>query len=162
MYAYFISCSEKKLFSISPPTPYKSQENKWTASHSFEIILRQTWSQIHLYLKVFIYFFSKYLYKNVVFMNEKYLYLNIYLRYLTFSNTFSNTLLVSTFLFQDHLQCLPNWLRSLQLHPSANYWWSHLTAGVPIAWTSWKFLIGHTYTKAVHPSWTSSRWRWNS
>ena len=43
-----------------------------------------------------------------------FLYLNTFLKYLTFSNTLS----VSTFMFQDQMQCLPNRLASLQLHPT--------------------------------------------
>ena len=56
----------------------------------------QTWGQIHFYLKVFKYS-SKYLYLTI--RNEKYLYLNTFLMYFTFSNTLS----ASTFLFHDHM-----------------------------------------------------------
>ena len=61
---------------------------------------------IVLVFESFLILSSKYLFLCLTFKNENNLYLNTFLKYLTFSNTFkefSNTLSVSKFMFHDHM-----------------------------------------------------------
>ena len=107
----------------------------YSEAASVKDCLRQTWGQIHLYLKVFTYVFSKYLYLN--FRKEKYLYLIAFLKYMTFLNTFKYLFkyIVSINISVTRSPLMPVKLITFTgTSPNSdNYWWRHLTAGVPMA-----------------------------
>ena len=77
----------------------------------YNFVDQQTWGQIHWYLKVFKYFYKVFVIVFIFDIKELKAYVfkyfhkvfDIFKLFQILSNTFSNTLSISTFLFYDHM-----------------------------------------------------------
>ena len=114
----------------------------------------QTWSQIHLYLKVFKYFFLSIWHFGI--KSTQVIVFKHFPKVFDFSNYFQ-------ILSQTHCQyqhfCFKITCNACQTdYPvpspnSANYWWRHLTAGVPMA-----LPVTRTFVCSVPEDWITPDW----